>query len=133
MREGENAVIAVEEIQNLGVAYQYLEERLKQRDHEFENLQTEADKFRLAGNSLEVDKEGLGEETLEPKRQLQDSKDRSEVLSQELAARDKSLDEINQARQALGEDINPAKGAMIGIGFGLLAWATIIYTILAFI
>jgi chromosome segregation ATPase len=77
-------------------------------DHLIQDLQDVAEQFGQKIASLEEDRKVLNQESSEIKTQLQESRNRLQMLSQEMAGRDKRLEEVNQTHQALAEQVKTA-------------------------
>lgn len=78
---------------------------IQEWDRLIQDLQDREEQLQQTIATLEADRKASTEENSELKRQLQESKTRLEVLSQEMTARDKRLDEVNQTHQALAEQL----------------------------
>jgi len=93
------------EIENLKEEYQQrvqgFQEQLAQRDQKVQKLEKETEQLHQRLATLETDKGTATEEASEVKKQLQESMNRLNLVSQELAAKQKELETVTQTHQAL--------------------------------
>ncbi|NIQ36991.1 MAG: OmpA family protein [Proteobacteria bacterium] len=78
-----------------------LKQQLVQKDRQMEDLQNEAGRLRETITKAEDSAGILGREKDELKRQLEESTNRMQELSQAMAAREKKLEEVGQTHQEL--------------------------------
>ncbi|MFB0521532.1 MAG: hypothetical protein ACETWD_08915 [Desulfatiglandales bacterium] len=78
---------------------------IQEWDRLIQDLQDREEQLHQTIATLEAARKASTQESSELKRQLQESKSRLQVLSEEMTAWDKRLDEVNQAHQALAEQL----------------------------